>query len=58
MAKEIASNTVSVQFLNYMLHYEDVSLVLEHNIDETYFPGYEQEFNYIINHYQQTKLLR
>lgn len=57
MAKEIASNTVAVQFLNYMLHYEDVSLVFEYNIDETYFPGYEQEFNYIINHYQQTKLL-
>ena len=57
MADEVISGQVVVQFLNYMLHYENVSIVLENEVDETYFPGYEQEFRHIMNYYQKTKLL-
>lgn len=57
MSEEVLSSRIAVQFLNYMLHYENLSLVYEYDIDETYFPGYEHEFNFILDHYEQTKIL-
>lgn len=53
----LGSSIVQVQFLNYLLNNDTIQPVLEHNIDEKYFPGYEKEFNYIIEHWQKSKLL-
>lgn len=54
---EVMSGQVIVQFINYLLEYDNLSIVYENNIDSTFFPGYEIEFNFIIEHYNKTKLL-
>lgn len=49
------SSVVQVQFINYLLNNKTLDPVLEHDIDESYFPGFEKEFNFIIKYYNETK---
>lgn len=53
---EAGVSIVQVQFLNWILNNNNFSPVLEHNIDEKYFPGYEKEFNYIKDYWNTSKL--
>lgn len=46
---------VQVQFINYLLNNETLDPVFQFNIDESYFPGFEKEFNFIIDYYNKTK---
>ena len=39
--------------LNYILNNKDLSAITLNNIDSTYFSEYEEEFNFIQNHYNQ-----
>jgi replicative DNA helicase len=47
---------IHVQFINWLLNNNNLKPVLEHELDETYFPGYEKEYNYIVDYYNKSKL--
>lgn len=41
---------VSIQILNKIIQTGDFSIIENNNLDESYFVGYEEEFNFIKNH--------
>ena len=41
---------ISNQVINYLLDSKDTSLIVLNNLNEKYFPGYEKEFSFILNH--------
>ena len=41
---------ISNQVINYLLDNKDTSLIVLNNLNEKYFPGYEKEFSFILNH--------
>jgi Replicative DNA helicase len=47
---------IHVQVLNWLLNNNDIMPLLNYEIDETYFPGYEAEYNYIMSYYETSKL--
>ena len=47
---------VYVHFINWLLNNNTIKPILEHNIDVSFFPGYELEYRYIINFYNESKL--
>lgn len=47
---------IPVQFLNWILNNNTIGPIQEFDIDESYFPGYEKEFNYIVNYWKESKL--
>jgi len=53
---ESGVSIVQVQFLNWLLNNNTIAPIVEHDIDESYFPGYEAEFNSIIDHWNTSKL--
>jgi len=53
----MTEGVVSVQFINYLLTNDTIKPILEYDIDASYFPGYEDEFKYLIEHYEKTKKL-
>ena len=44
---------IKCQVLNYILQKSDVSFITLNNIDQEFFSDYADEFNYIINHYNE-----
>lgn len=44
---------IQCQVLNYILQKSDVSFITLNNIDQEFFSDYADEFNYIINHYNE-----
>lgn len=44
---------IQLQMLNYILQNKDSSIILEDNLDASYFTEYTNEFNYIKHHLQQ-----
>jgi len=52
----IQDSLIYVQVLNWLLNNNSIAPILEHDMDDTYFPGYEKEFNYIINYFNESKL--
>lgn len=44
---------VANQFLNKILQTKDFEVVKSNGLDETYFKGYENEFNFISEHYKK-----
>ena len=52
----INTSIIQVQFLNWILNNNSIQPVIDHQIDESYFPGYEQEFNYIMKYWEESKL--
>lgn len=44
---------VSLQILSKVLATHDISIIEDNTLDSTYFPGYEQELEFIVNHYKQ-----
>lgn len=46
---------VTLQIINKILQTSDISIIKNNGLTEEYFPGYEQEFNFIINHYEKYK---
>lgn len=49
------SSIIQVQFLNWILNNNSAQPVIDYQIDETYFPGYEKEFNYIMRFWNDSK---
>ena len=41
------------QVINYLLDTKDTSLIILNNLTDKYFPGYEKEFNFILNHFHR-----
>ena len=41
------------QVINYLLDTKDTSLIILNNLTDKYFPGYEEEFNFILNHFRK-----
>lgn len=48
---------VAVQVINYLLNNNTFEPIINRQMDDSYFPGYENEFNYIKKHWDTTKLL-
>lgn len=48
---------VQIQILNKVLESKDISIISKNNLTVEYFPGYEEEFNYILEHYQKYKTI-
>lgn len=44
---------IQCQVLNYILQKSDISFITLNNIDQEFFSDYTDEFNYIINHYNE-----
>ena len=44
---------VDLQLLNYVLNTKDYSIITLNNLDKTYFPNYEEQFEIIRKHYEQ-----
>lgn len=42
---------VSVQILSKVIESQDFSLIEDNTLTDEYFPGYENEFNFIVEHY-------
>lgn len=51
MAKSI--EVIVEQSLNKILAARDISLIKDRDLTEEYFPGYEKEFNFILDHYEK-----
>ena len=56
MSENTGTSIVQVQFLNWILNNNTIHPILERQVDEKYFPGYEKEFNYIIDHWNMSKV--
>lgn len=41
------------QVINYLLDTKDTSLIILNNLTDKYFPGYEKEFNFILDHFRR-----
>lgn len=41
------------QVINYLLDTKDTSLIILNSLTDKYFPGYEDEFNFILNHFRR-----
>lgn len=46
---------VQLQCLNLVLSKKDISVITDNNLDESYFPEYIEEYNFIKNHYDEYK---
>lgn len=46
---------VQLQFLNYILAKKDINPLLSNNIGEKYFTEYVDEYNFIVDHYNEYK---
>lgn len=44
---------VQLQVISKILNTHDISIIEDNLLDESYFPGYENEINFIIDHYKQ-----
>jgi len=44
---------ITLQILNKIVQTGNPEMIINNNLDETYFPYYEKEFNYINNHLQK-----
>lgn len=44
---------VSLQILNKVLTTKDLSIITDNNLSEEYFQGYENEYKYILDHYNK-----
>lgn len=44
---------IQLQILNKILHSKDLSILTENGINRDYFLGYENEYDFIINHYSK-----
>ena len=44
---------IQPQFINYLLHTQDSSIITINNLTDDFFSDYKDEFNYIKNHLQQ-----
>lgn len=52
----MTESIIQVQFINWLLNNNTIRPVLEFQVDEAYFPGYEKEFNLIVDYYKESKL--
>ena len=46
---------VVLQIINKIIQTSDIHLITENNLNEEMFLGYENEFKFILNHYQKYK---
>ena len=46
---------VELQIINRVLQTKDMSIIEDNQLDADYFPEYQEEFEYIINHYNEYK---
>lgn len=53
---DVQASIIHVQFINWLLNNNNIKPVLERALDDTYFPGYEKEYNYIIDYYNRSAL--
>ena len=44
---------VVLQIINKIIKTSDISLIIENNLTREMFLGYENEFDYIMNHYEK-----
>ena len=44
---------IQLQIINYIISHRDFSIIINNNIDKTYFPNLSSEFIFIYNHYKQ-----
>lgn len=44
---------IQLQVLNYIIKTKDYSIISDNNLDSQYFSAYENEFNYIKNHFDK-----
>lgn len=52
----VQEGIIHVQVINWLLNNNDIKPVKEHELDDTYFPGYEAEFNSLMDFYKMSKL--
>ena len=43
---------ITLQIINKVIQTQDPSIIINNALTEEHFPGYEQEFNFIVNHLQ------
>ena len=48
---------VQLQLISKILTCKDISLITENNLTEEYFPEYNEEFNFILDHYNTYKTI-
>lgn len=48
-----SSNIVIEQVINYILNTGNFDFIKNNGLTEEYFPGYENEYNFIVDHYNQ-----
>ncbi len=46
---------ISLQILNKVLNTKNIELIKQNNLEEAHFIGYEDEYNFIINHFKRYK---
>jgi replicative DNA helicase len=46
---------IQLQIINKILTAQSVDIIIENNLDESHFLGYEKEFSFIMNHYNKYK---
>lgn len=44
---------ICLQIINKVLQSNDINIISKHSLEEDHFIGYEEEFNFIMNHYQK-----
>lgn len=48
---------VGLQILNYVLEKKNMDLIINNDLDVSYFPNHDKTYNYIINHYNKYKVV-
>jgi replicative DNA helicase len=54
---EQQKSMVECQVINYMLDQGSYDIIKKYTLDETYFPGYSEEFGFIQNHYTKYQVV-
>ena len=44
---------IEEQVINYILNTKDSSIITLNRLDDSYFPNYKKEWNYILDHLQK-----
>ncbi len=54
---KVQPSMIEAQILNYILDRRSFDFIQRNKLDETYFPGYEEEFLFIKNHYYKYNIV-
>ena len=56
-ASEVNPSIVEAQIINSVLDSGDLEIIQKHRLDESYFPGYNDEFKFILRHFDEFQVV-